>query len=456
MYPMAVNSVPIPLVNFTLKAHPNLASWSWDIAADAQIWTPATYELFGLDPSEPPPSRANHTQFYTPESFSLLDAANQRCRETGEPYLLHLEGIHADGSIIHLEAHGGAERDEGGAIINLFGQFIDRSAETRARKALQEAGAKTEFANESRSRFLTNMGHEIRTPLNAIIGMAELLEYDSKRNDVKECLRTIHTSGDVLLSLVNDILDFSRIEAGQIDLSMAPVDIAQCVRESLTIISSTAAEKALEFDVLIDPELPRTIMADSLRIRQILLNLLMNAVKFTERGRVTLGLSCASNTAGEAIITFTVRDTGIGISEEEKQLLFKIFSQGDDSTSRRHGGTGLGLAFSQKLVENGLEVLDALHQGTFDLILMDIQMPLMNGLEATEAILQKYPEGERPQIVALTANATPEDRATCMAAGMIDYLTKPLRREQLARLLQDVHARLPVKTLRPSRQLMND
>ena len=526
-------------VNSSFKAHPHLSSWSWGIASDALVWTPALSGLFGLDPSLPAPNQADQERLYTPESFALLQSANHRCRETGESYVLHLEGIHADGTTLHLEAYGAAERDAAGAITGLFGQFVDRTAEMRARKSLEEAGAKAEFANESRSRFLTNMGHEIRTPLNAIIGMAELLEYDSKRNDVKECLRTIHTSGDVLLSLVNDILDFSKIEAGQIKFVPAPVDIAQCVRESLTIISSTAAEKALEFDVLIDPELPRTIIADSLRIRQVLLNLLMNAVKFTERGRVTLGLSCTSDTEGKAIITFTVRDTGIGINDEEKRQLFKIFSQGDDSTSRRYGGTGLGLAFSQKLVEmmggrisvtsspgkgssfsfsipliptdetpaepksaplpvtsfflgmnaplkilvaediklnqqvirlmlsrlgydnvvlaeNGLEVLDALHQGPFDLILMDIQMPLMNGLEATAAIFQKYQESEHPQIVALTANATPEDRTACLAAGMIEYLTKPLRREQLARVLQEVHARMPAKPPRAHRTISFD
>ena len=527
-------------MKLNFKAHPDLASWSWDLADETVVWSPALYGMFGLDPSAPPPKPATLASLFKPGSFLLLEEATKHCAETGAAYSLQLEGIHAKRGSIILEAHGAAERDTNGAITGLYGQFIDRTTECAAMTALDEAKANAETANESRNRFLTNMGHEIRTPLNAIIGMAELLEYDSKRNDVKECLHAILASGDVLLSLINDILDFSKVESGQIKLATAPIDIAQCVRESLTIISSTAAEKALEFEVLIDPELPRVIVADSLRIRQVLLNLMMNAVKFTERGRVTLGVSAGTDISGTPIITFSVSDTGIGIGEDAKERLFELFSQLDDSTSRVYGGTGLGLSFSRKLVEmmggkinvtstlgkgstfsfsiplipagkteiqprnvpsqpvmsfflgmnaplkiliaediklnqqviklmlsrlgydnvvlavNGLEVLDAMSLSSFDLILMDIQMPMMNGLEATSAIFRKYPEGERPQIVALTANATPEDRAICMAAGMIDYLTKPLRREQLACVLQEVHARMPAKPPRAPHNIMGE
>ena len=516
-------------VNSSLQAHPLLASWSWETTTNSVFWTPALFEFFGLDPALPPPAWANQTQLYTPDSFSRLDAAVRRCLETGDPYRLQLKGIHASGREIHLEAHGAAERNESGQIIGLFGLFIDRTKEAEALHALEEAKERAESANEARSRFLISMNHEIRTPLNAIIGMAELLEHDSKRPDVKDCLHAIHSSGDVLLSLLNDILDFTKIETGEIKLAMAPMNIRSCVEESMNIICATATEKALEFRVLIPPEVPETVMGDALRLRQVLLNLLMNAVKFTEQGQVILSLSYQRNAAESGSISFTISDTGIGMSAEEQARLLQPLDQTETPASRSHGGKGLGIAFSQKLVEmmggalsvastagagssfcfslpviptaesvapspvdpaapvanfflgmnaplkilvaedirlnqqvielmlsrlgydnvvtvsNGIEALEALEKASFDLILMDIQMPRMNGLEATEAILKKHPSDNRPQIVALTANATKEDRDICLNAGMTDYLIKPLRRDKLAALLQEVHARLPAK-----------
>lgn len=384
-------------------------------------------------------------------------------------------------------------------------------------------------ANESKSRFLAGMSHEIRTPLNAIIGMAELLEYDTQRPDLKECLRTIHTSGDVLLALINDILDFSKIEAGKIDIENEPIDIGLCAEEVMKIIAPLATEKALAMSFISDPNLPKSVFGDSLRLRQVLINLLVNAVKFTEAGSVTLSIHFENDLQVGKRIHFFIQDTGIGINDDERERLFKPFEQADFSTTRRYGGTGLGLSISQNLVQlmggeitvksslgkgstfhfsipviladvqppalqsssplsaegvvmganlplkilvaddnklnqqviglmlkrlgyddfvtvgNGLDAVQVLEKGIFDLVLMDIQMPVMNGLEATKAIHKKYPKMQRLQIVALTANATREDRNMCLAAGMDDYLVKPLRREKLINALRQAYTRIHCK-----------
>ena len=384
-------------------------------------------------------------------------------------------------------------------------------------------------ANESKSRFLASMSHEIRTPLNAIIGMAELLEHDALRSDVKDCLRTIHTSGDVLLALINDILDFSKIEAGKIDIENEPIDIGLCAEEAMKIIAPLGAEKALAMSFIRDTNLPEFVLGDSLRLRQVIINLLMNAVKFTEEGGVTLRVHFKHDPGDGKTVCFSIKDTGIGIGKDEQSRLFKPFTQAEASTARRYGGTGLGLSISQKLVHlmggeitvesspgegstfgfslpvnlvdvqptpqhtississegpllgvyqpmkilvaddnkvnqqvielmlqrlgytdivivgNGLDALNAMNNTSFDLVLMDIQMPVMNGLEATNAIAEKYPGRQRPQIVALTANASKEDREICLAAGMQDYLLKPLRREKLMIALHQAFTRIHAK-----------
>ena len=410
-------------------------------------------------------------------------------------------------------------------FLVVIGSLVTLSQKNRelhmARNWAEAATSHAEMANAAKSEFLANMSHEIRTPLNAIIGLSEIIEADSGSPNTKELLRTIRSSSDALLAIISDILDFSKIEAGQLQLDPSSFNLQQCGEESLKIVSSLAEAKGLKADFNWDTTLPTTVVADMHRLRQVLLNLLMNGVKFTEHGSISLNIARREEN-GSSRIEFAVADTGIGITPEQQANLFQSFSQVDSSTTRRYGGTGLGLAISQRLVQmmdgnitlesfpgqgstfrfsiplvigesihntpnpdskrtlpdanlashcplrilvaednpvnqrvigmmlrqlgyqalivsNGFEALDALDQATYDLVLLDVQMPGMDGLEAAIRICEKFPSVHRPQLMALTANAMLEDRETCLAAGMDGYLSKPILLDKLATTLQEVY-----------------
>ena len=391
---------------------------------------------------------------------------------------------------------------------------IDLREREASEKALKEAKRQAEDASRMKSEFIANVSHEIRTPMNSIIGMTELLLSSSLSENQKDYALTVQKSGEELLGLINDILDISKIEAGMLHIEENVFEFQDVLEGVRSICNPLAAKKNLQFHCLLDPDISGFFRGDPSRLRQVLLNLVSNAIKFTSQGYVRLQIRVRSFQEDSLLLEFLVEDTGMGIGEEKQALIFLPFHQGDGSMSRKYGGTGLGLTisreivrimggelwvssipgrgstfgfscffersaprerkkeespelpenftlppsgdhiwrillvednrFNQKLVlkllerwgiqadlaENGLEALEKTDSGVYDLILMDVQMPEMDGLEATREIRKREAQrGLSPTpVVAMTANAYAEDREKCFAAGMNDYLAKPVKK----------------------------
>ena len=467
------------------------------------------------------------------------------------PAAFELNFIRKDGTTLPVLLEDKLIHDAAGNICGIRTTVVDNTRRKLADAALQKAKQAAENASRAKSEFLANMSHEIRTPMNGIMGMTDLALDTNLSDEQREYLELVKLSADSMTSVINDILDFSKIEAGKLDLDPIDFDLLEISVDTIKTLAIRAEQKGLSVNFCAAPELPSALIGDPGRLRQVLVNLVGNAIKFTEIGRIDVGVSIAERTEQDVLLHFTVCDTGIGVPTDKQGTIFEAFAQADGSTSRQYGGTGLGLTISSQLVslmggsiwvesrpgerressgtgwaresdgdvcpektgsvtvhsdivdqpsanegpgssfhftarfglqkcapfettralnpqprdgrslrvlvaednavnqklalrllekhgyvasiaENGRRALAALESEPFDLVLMDVQMPEMNGFEATAWIReQEQRTGGHLPIIAITAHAIKGDEERCLAAGMDGYLSKPIRPKDL-------------------------
>jgi PAS domain S-box-containing protein len=506
----------------------HVGSFLWNIAADTITWSDELYRIFGLDSESFASTFGAFLERIHPEDRVMVQSTIEDSLKGGNPFEIQERITRPDGEVRVLDSRGEILLDADGVPMCILGVCQDVTERKRAddillerERELRAARDQAVQASEFKSQFLANMSHEIRTPMNGVLGLAHLLLEMERDAEKRNYLLALRDSGQNLLAIINDILDFSKVEAGRLELEEIDFDLSQVLGMAVSLFYSQALGKGLALELDVSEDLPGWVRGDPVRLRQILTNLVNNAVKFTDAGQVTVRAAAA---AGERI-RFEVIDTGIGIDPAYHDLLLDPFRQADSSTTRRFGGTGLGIPICRQLValmngsfdyvsepgkgstfwfevplsawssesaqpvkhsdrdprdlrsikesgaaarpgmkillvednavnrlvakamlerlgyqvdiaENGVEAVEAVRKVSYSFILMDCLMPVMDGYEAASRIREMGGSASGTPIIALTALAMTGDRENCLAAGMDDYLSKPLAPEGLAAALE--------------------
>ncbi|NBD38684.1 MAG: response regulator [Verrucomicrobia bacterium] len=473
----------------------------WDPGFRVLQWNKAAEKIFGYRPEQAIGRTAS--ELIIPEELKGEIAQVMHVLLRGEGgHENYNRNVRADGESIFCEWHNAVIRNRQGDISSVASVVLDVTETTMAQRKLKEALKTAREATEAKSRFLANMSHEIRTPMNGVIGLTELLLKTDLTAEQRDHLQVIHSSGQVLISIIKDILDLSKIESGAFTLAEEEFPLRESLQDSFHLFAGQLEEKQLEGICELEDDLSRRVLGDVYRLRQVIYNLLSNAIKFTEQGYVRMEAWVEETGADRLRLFVSITDTGKGINKEASRKVFEPFNQGDASSTRSHGGTGLGLSICRRLCQlmngeihlehtsdrgtsftfnvelkqasrkasaaaqangedgelprdlkillvednavnrmvtkrilgelgyscdtanDGKEAFDKVIQNGYDLLFMDLQMPVMDGFEATRKIRERF--GQRPSIIALTASAVEGDREHCLKAGMDDYISKPI------------------------------
>ena len=499
-----------------------IGGWDRSLPDLKMTWTSEMYRIFEVDPARGPLSQEELIARLHPDDREAFLAFQEKTRESGVEGPLSLDHriILPSGATKYLVALAERQMDVQGNVTRVVGITQDITDRKLLEERLRQAIAQAEQATRTKSQFLANVSHEIRTPMNVISGLSHLALQMTTEPKPRDYLSKILAAANNLTAIVDDLLDFSKIELGKLEIESIDFDLNKVLTYIRNMLAQRAAEKSLGLVISVAPETPCELVGDPLRLGQILMNLTANAIKFTEQGKVTVSaeLLRKDETDRAAFIRFTVQDTGIGISPEHLPKLFQSFVQADGSTTRKYGGTGLGLAISKQLVElmggtihaesvvnqgsrfffemklalssgqhpaserkgtaadakaalprpnirvlvvddheinqlvayellesagfsvavagDGKTAIEKLTSGgeRFDVVLMDVQMPEMDGIEATRRIRQ-VPALKTLPIIAMTAHATLEEKHRCREAGMNDFISKPFDPRALALLI---------------------
>ena len=491
----------------------NMGVWDYYPQKNELHWDEAMYRLYGKKKEDFSGAYDAWSSTLHPDSLEKAQKELEMALRGEKDFNTEFEIVLPDGERRIIAGEAAVKRNQQGEAVRMIGVNYDITARKMAEAEMIRAREEAEKASKAKSDFLSTMSHEIRTPLNAVIGVSGLLDETKLEEEQKDLVKTIRQGGESLLSIINDILDFSKIEAGKIELEQEEFQLITPVEDVIDLLSNQALGKGIDLHFSADKNSSAYYLGDAGRIRQILVNLLGNAIKFTLEGEVILKLRQIEDKDDQAVFEFAIQDTGIGIAQEKMDRLFKSFSQVDASTTRKFGGSGLGLAITQKLIQllggdiwveselgegttffftisiekakhqpsiaagkkenreldlsntsillvedntinqkvgqkmlrkfnanveiacNGKEAVEYVCMRSFDLVFMDMQMPVMDGLEATRRIREMKDNIHQPIILAMTANSAIEDKQKCMQAGMDDFISKPITLEMIKGIL---------------------